>query len=304
MKKWFFSSILALSLLLPSCTPVVSQQLIKSKIQNVSMVKDNMYDNHNAFVDESKYSLEKILESVEVLKHEVTYKIDYEDLEGKLKSITKKTRSLGSGVVIEKKEGKAYILTNDHVTQGNSTFNFKLPDSSKLVKTIKVSEKTYIVKNWFIFKTQVEAKKVASDIYLDVALLEVKDSKDFKKFPYKIGNSDDLRAGDFVWVIGNPLGIEDYTLKGNVSKKSYGNPHNFMIGCDVQPGHSGGAVVAIRDGEYELVGLVEATLARPTDDKAIDALAGYGFAIKINPIMNLVDNYFYFDSLKIVKEPN
>lgn len=303
MKKLVFRGLLALSLLLSPCTPAVAQQLVKPKVQQVSIVKDGMYDNHNSFVDESKYSLEEILESVEMIEHEITYKVDYTDLEGKLNSTTKKQSMFGSGVVIEKKDGKAYILTNKHILEESTSLNFQLPKSYKFIKAEKVSERTYIIKNWLLFKKQIDVKEVASNSRLDIALLEADDSKDFKKFPYKIGNSDDLSAGDFVWVMGNPLGIEDYTLKGNVSKEDYNNnPNYFMIGCDVQPGYSGGIVVAVRDGKYELVGLVTATLVRPTDDKTVDVLSGYGVALKINPIMDLIDNYF--NSLKLVEEPS
>lgn len=296
MKKLLFRGLLALSLLLPIYTPAVSQQILKPKVEHVKIIKDGMYDNHNAYVDESKYSLEDILESVETIEHEISYQIDYTDLEGKLNSTTKKVKMFGSGVVIEKKDNKAYILTNNHVVEENKPLNFKLPDSYKFVKAKKVSEKISIVKNWLIFQTRTNAEKVVSNSSLDMALLEVDDSKAFKKFPYKVGNSNDLRVGDFVWIMGNPLGIEDYTLKGNVSKTKYDSSNYFMIGCAVQPGYSGGIVVAIRDGEYELVGLVTATLVRPDKD-SVDALSGYGIALKINPLMNLINGYF--DSLKL-----
>lgn len=291
MKKLIFCGALALSLLFSPYQPVFSKQDVKPVTQQVCIIQDNMYDDHNSFVDESKYSLEKILESVEIIEHETTYLINYKDWEGKAYSTIKSTKVMGSGVVIEKKDGKAYILTNNHVV-GNQDLDVILPEFYTLVDTKKVDEKVYVVKNK-IFKKQIDAKVVTLDEILDMALLEVADSKDFQKFPYKIGNSDDLRAGDFVWVVGNPLGLEDYTLKGNVSKKDYpGDKDFFMIGCDVQPGYSGGVVVAIRDGKYELVGLVSATMIRSTFDGSVDPLGGYGIAIKISPIIKKVNDYF------------
>lgn len=288
MKKLILSSALALSLLFSPYT-FASEQTLKPKNQIVqTIIKDGMYDDHNAFVDESKYSLEKILESVELIQMDVEYTVTYETPEGKTTE-TKTAQAFGSGVVIEKKDGKAYILTNNHVTEAD------LPDKTpEGYKIDKVSERVYITKGKIIPK-EISAKKVAADKTLDVAILELEDSNDyFKKFPYKIGNSDDLRPGDFVWIAGNPLGLEDYVLKGNVSKASYPSEKDlFMIGCDVQPGYSGGIVIAIRDGEYELVGLVVATLIRPVKEQEPmpDALGGYGIAIKINPIMKLFNDY-------------
>lgn len=290
MKKLLVTGALVLSLLFPSYTISNAKPETKQKSQLESVIiKDGMYDNHNAFVDESKYSLEKILESVEMIGCTVGYSIDYTDENGKAVSKTEEVNVLGSGIVVEKKAGKAYLLTNCHIT--DVEFPYKLPETAKIRETYR---KVYIIKDGLFFRETIDAEKVASDKNLDVALLEVKDSKDFKKFPYKIGNSDELSPGDFVWIAGNPHGLEDYVLKGNVSKKNYPSNHNwFMIGCDVQPGYSGGAVIAIRDGKYELVGVVVATLIRPGTEKdpMADALGGYGIAIKINPAMKVLNDY-------------
>lgn len=291
MKKLLVTGALVLSLLLPPYSLGSDKKETKQKQQlETIVIKDGMYDDHNAFVDESKYSLEKILESVEMIGCDVGYVLEYTDEDGKLVSKTEKIRIIGSGIVIEKKDGKAYIITNSHIT--DVEFSYQIPEG---VKIKEVYRKLYVLKDKTLYVDEIDAKKVASDKNLDVALLEVKDSKNFKKFPYKIGDSDDLRPGDFVWIAGNPHGLEDYVLKGNVSKKVYPADSDwFMIGCDVQPGYSGGAVVAIRDGEYELVGLVVATLIRPGSEKeySVDYLGGYGIAIKINPVMKLVNDYF------------
>lgn len=291
MKKLLVSGAVALSLLFSPFTVTAAEQ--KQDTQQVSIIKDGMYDNHNAFVDESKYSLEKILESVEIIGHDVEYTLSYETLDGKIYSANKQISTRGSGVVIEKKDGKAYILTNNHLTEEFVPVNLNIDTPCKWLRLEKTSDRVYIVKRGIHYESKVTAKVLVSDSSLDIALLEVADSASFKKFPYKIGNSDDLRPGDFIWVVGNPLGLEDYTLGGDVSKLDYpSNSDWFMIGTSVQSGYSGGAVIAIRDGEYELVGIVVATLIRPDDDSSMyDALGGYGIAIKINPAMKIVEKY-------------
>lgn len=295
MKKLLVGSALILSLLLPpyslSSTPQQDQKF--QQLESL-VINDGMYDDHNAFVNEAEYSLEKILESIEIICCDVNYSVEYKDKDGNNVSKNVGYRLIGSGVVIEKKDGKAYIITNFHVTDFQVT-DFELPYDGGGVKVKELSRRIYVFKDEGGYRKEVGAKRVAFDKNLDVAVLEVNDSEDFKKFPYKIGNSDDLRPGDFVWIAGNPHGLEDYVLKGNVSKKDYPGWYDwFMIGCDVQPGYSGGAVIAIRDGRYELVGLVVATLVRSggEQEEMTDPLGGYGLAIKINPIMNFVDDYF------------
>lgn len=289
MKKLLVTGALVLSLLFPSYSISGAKQETKQGSQLESVViEDGMYDDHNAFVNESKYSLEKILESVELIGCEAGYTITFTDQDGKVTKQETVLRSIGSGVVIEKKDGKAYVITNNHVTK--MAFPNEMPEGTIVTQNYL---NIYVLKEGSFSINNIKAEKVASDPDLDVALLEVKDSLDFKKFPYKIGNSDDLRPGDFVWVAGNPLGLTDYVLKGNVSKTEYSNDARyFMIGCNVEPGYSGGAVIAIRDGEYELVGLVVATLIRQGNTTNIDTIGGYGIAIKINDAMKVVNDYF------------
>lgn len=279
VKNFLASSILAFSLALqPSLG-------LSQPVQQISAVKDGLYDNHNTFVDESKMSLDAILESVEVISHTTTYHIVYEDLQGQIFDFYHSVSSGGSGVVIDKKDGKAYILTNNHLIDSVTLYNFKLDGSFKNLKIEKVGDKVYVLKDGYY----VDADIYALDSVADAAIISVDDSSGFKKFPYQIGNSDDLHSGDFVYIIGNPLGLVDYVIDGNVSLVDY--PYNsdwFMINCGVQPGFSGGAVVAVRDGEFELVGLVSATLVRSVGEgESVDALGGYGIAVKINKFLEL-----------------
>lgn len=292
MKKLIFSSVLAFSLLIPSFNADIAKQTPKPEVQLVEIIKDGMYDNHNSFVDESKYSLDDVLESVERIYYQFDCKFSYKTLSGVTisRSITKSF--LGSGVVIEKRGGKAYVLTNSHVVKKDISGYLPLPVLHYDLKIYDVTEQVFVLKNGKMWKQKMPAKIIGLNEISDIALLEFEDFKSFKKFPYKIGNSDNLRIGDFVWVVGNPAHIEDYTLKGNISKLV--DNEKFMIGCDIQPGYSGGAVIAIKDGEYELIGLVSAVMKRPSmyQDITEDTLGSYGFAIKINIFKDLMDDYF------------
>lgn len=297
MKKILLGGILALSMFLGYPVNTAVSEPIKTQTKQIQIIKDGMYDNHNTFVDESQFSLEKILESVEDVVHTVRYMVSYETLEGHVISYDLDYSSTGTAVVIEKEEGYAYLLTNYHVI-GTKQPEVKIDQPTKWVKVEKVVDKLYIEKDYGYYPVYYEAEIVVGNQDLDAALIRVDDSREFKKFPYKIGNSDDLRPGDFIWVVGNPVGLVDYVLGGHVSSTNYfGYTNWFMIGCDIQPGYSGGPVIAIRDGEYELVGLVNAVMVRDLPPGRLpDTLGSYGIAIKINPVMVMVNDYF--DSIR------
>jgi len=296
MKKLILSGALILSLMMPSYASKTVADQIKPKPEIVNIIKDGKYDNHNGFVDESKFSLEEIANSVELVVHMTTYNVTYETMDGYIDTITIETGGMGTGIVIEQKDGKTYLITNNHVVADHE-FDFsnpmvQPPGPIKRYMVEKVEDRVYIEKGWM---EEFDAKVVATDSTLDIALLEVENTDNFKKFPYKIGKSRELELGDFVFGIGNPLGLKDYTLNGYISKKHYDtNPNWFMLDFEAQPGFSGGAIIGIKDGEYELVGVCVAGLIRygvPPDQMA-DALAGYSIAIEIDPIMKLVNKYF------------
>ena len=163
-------------------------------------------------------------------------------------------RSLGSGVIVDYRKGKLYILTNSHVVQ-NSKF-------------IKVR-----------FDRQIEkrARLVGADPKTDVAVLEV-DDKDIPNPASRIarlGDSDKLKVGQLVIAIGNPYGLERTVTVGVISalKRAIGiTQYESFIQTDaaINPGNSGGPLVNIRG---EVIGINTAILAEGQ---------GLGFAIPIN----------------------
>ncbi|MDW8095643.1 MAG: Do family serine endopeptidase [Aquificaceae bacterium] len=163
-------------------------------------------------------------------------------------------RSLGSGVIVDYRKGKLYILTNSHVVQ-NSKF-------------IKVR---------FDRQTEKRARLVGADPKTDVAVIEV-DDKDIPNPASRIarlGDSDKLKVGQLVIAIGNPYGLERTVTTGVISalKRAIGiTQYESFIQTDaaINPGNSGGPLVNIRG---EVIGINTAILAEGQ---------GLGFAIPIN----------------------
>jgi Do/DeqQ family serine protease len=175
----------------------------------------------------------------------------------------------GSGVIIS---NDGYIITNNHVIDGADEIEVTTNDD----KTFK-------------------AKLVGTDAATDIALLKV-DGKGLHVLPF--GDSDNLKVGQWVLAVGNPLNLTSTVTAGIVSavgrgdlSTGYGRYKNSMpqekiesyIQTDaaVNPGNSGGALVNTRG---ELVG-INAALVSETG-----SYIGYSFAIPINIAKKVVSD--------------
>jgi len=164
--------------------------------------------------------------------------------------------SLGTGFILS---ADGYIVTNNHVVQGADEVVVKMRDG-----------------------TEMQAKIIGTDPKLDVALLKVK-GKNLKTV--KIGNSDQLRVGDWVVAIGNPFGLSQTVTAGIVSAKGRvigSGPYDDFIQTDaaINPGNSGGPLF---NSKGELVGINTAIYSRSGGNN------GIGFAIPINLARPILD---------------
>lgn len=160
----------------------------------------------------------------------------------------------GSGVIIST---DGYIVTNNHVVGEADEILVKLNDNRE-------------------FKGRI----IGCDETTDLALIKI-DGKNLPTIP--IGNSDDLKIGQWVLAVGNPFNLTSTVTAGIVSAKARSlgaNGIESFIQTDaaINPGNSGGALV---NEKGELVG-INAMLYSNTGN-----FNGYGFAIPTT-IMNKV----------------
>jgi Do/DeqQ family serine protease len=176
-------------------------------------------------------------------------------------------RGLGSGVIIDAKEG--YVVTNNHVVD----------QADEIIITLKDGR-------------QIEAKKLGSDADSDIALLQI-DADDLTEII--ISDSDKLRVGDFAIAIGSPFGLGQTVTSGIVSAlgRSGLNIENYedFIQTDaaINSGNSGGALVNLRG---ELIGINTAILG-PNGGNV-----GIGFAIPSNMMHNLAKQIIEFGEVR------
>jgi len=184
----------------------------------------------------------------------------------------------GSGVVYKKTGGKAYVVTNHHVVEGATKLEVSFSDGTKI-----------------------PAKLLGSDVWTDLAVLEV-DADKIKKVA-EFGDSDRLKMGEPVIAIGNPLGA---TFSGSVTQGIISglkrtipvdinedglidwNAEVLQTDAAINPGNSGGALINIAG---QLIGINSMKIAQ-------NAVEGIGLSIPINSARPIIDDLEKFGTVK------
>jgi serine protease Do len=174
----------------------------------------------------------------------------------------------GSGVVFEKKGGKAHIITNFHVIEGAQKLEVALPSGEK-----------------------VEASVLGYDQFTDLAVLEIDGSS--VTTVAELGDSSTLRVGEPAIAIGNPLGLEfsRTVTQGIISSLQRSMPMDLdsdgqddweldvlQTDAAINPGNSGGALVNIKG---QVIGINTLKISK-------EGIEGLGFAIPINDVKTIV----------------
>ncbi|MBI5446302.1 MAG: DegQ family serine endoprotease [Deltaproteobacteria bacterium] len=159
-----------------------------------------------------------------------------------------KTPSLGSGFILDT---DGHILTNAHVIENAEEVLVKLSDEHEF-----------------------KAKVIGTDARTDIALIKV-EAEGVKLTPAELGDSDEIKVGDWVLAVGNPFGYSHTVTAGIISAKERvigSGPYDSFLQTDaaINPGNSGGPLFDLRG---KVVGINTAIVAGGT---------GIGFAIPVN----------------------
>ncbi|MFD1629595.1 Do family serine endopeptidase [Pseudopedobacter beijingensis] len=210
----------------------------------------------------------------------------FEDFFGRRMRPQSNTPSMGkgSGVIVT---DDGYIMTNNHVVDNADKIEVILTD-----------------------KRVLQAKVIGKDKNTDLALIKVEASN----LPVvKLGNSDDVKVGEWVLAVGYPLTLESTVTAGIVSAKARQigilaqdnvDPNNYdpqnppvnssiesFIQTDavINRGNSGGALV---NTNGELIGINSAIASQS------GVYEGYGFAIPVNLAKKVMDDFIKFGEVK------
>ena len=169
--------------------------------------------------------------------------------------------SSGSGFILTK---DGYIVTNYHVVESGKTVKVTLYDNT-----------TY------------DAQIIGGDADYDIAVLKI-EGTDFQAVT--VGDSSQLKVGDHVTAIGNPLGELTFSMSEGIASSVNrainvdGTPFNMIqVTCAINPGNSGGPLF----NEYgEAVGIVSAKYS----SYSTTTVEGLGFAIPINDVLSMIED--------------
>ncbi|HVE85748.1 MAG TPA: trypsin-like peptidase domain-containing protein [Myxococcales bacterium] len=154
----------------------------------------------------------------------------------------------GSGVIID---SRGMVLTNNHVVQDAVLIRVTLDDGRSF-----------------------DAETVGRDPATDVALIRLKGK--LENLPMaRLGDSDAMRVGDWVFAIGNPFGLASSVSLGIISAKARnitGGQYDEFLQTDaaINPGNSGGPLFNLRG---DVIGINTAIAGNAT---------GIGFAVPAN----------------------
>lgn len=173
-----------------------------------------------------------------------------------MQPIPRERDAMGSGFIIS---ADGYVLTNNHVVNKADKITVRLSDQREL-----------------------SAKLIGTDERSDLALLKI----NANNLPtVSIGNSDNLRVGDWVLAIGSPFGFDYSATQGIVSAKGRSLPRDNYVSfiqtdVAINPGNSGGPLFNLNG---EVVG-INSQIFSPSGGSV-----GLSFAIPIKGAMHVVE---------------
>lgn len=271
----FISGIAGATLVIGTCfgVPSIKSKLIENTKETSGSITTST-QNSASLVNISDYSntaisvAEKSLPSVVGIT--VTYQIS--SIFGGRSS----GEATGSGIIVSE---DGYIVTNNHVISSESSSYFA------------ITEATGIKVNLYNDKESYEATVVGTDAYTDLAVLKIEKSG---LTPATLANSTDVKVGEFVMAVGNPLGMDYSVTSGIVSAvnreiESDGTTFTaIQTDAAINSGNSGGALV---NSNGEVIGI-------NTMKFAGDGVEGIGFAIPISSATSVIEQLIEFQTVK------
>lgn len=170
-------------------------------------------------------------------------------------------RGTGSGFIIS---SDGLILTNAHVVNGADEITVRLTDDREF-----------------------RGKVLGLDTQTDIAVVKI----NAKDLPYvRLGNSDNVKVGEWVAAIGSPFGLTNSVTAGIVSAKSRNLPDENLVpfiqtDVAINPGNSGGPTF---NAAGQVIGINSSIASTAASSDSAGSI-GIGFAIPSNLVKRVAD---------------
>ena len=190
------------------------------------------------------------------------------------RTIAQNARQYGEGVVLVKTPNgqgsgfiinpQGYLITNYHVIARETRI------------TIVVFSKTG---TGFEQRHYKKTRIVAMNPFSDLALLKIEETDDEFQYVY-LGNMSEIKTGDQVFAIGNPLGLTRTVSQGIVSttNRNFEGQLYIQTTTDINPGNSGGPLFNLKG---QVVGVTS---------MGYIYLGGLNFAIPVDVVKRFIEN--------------
>ena len=272
----FLSGIVGASLVLGTCfgVPSIKSKLFSTGLSSTTSQLSTSSSNTSNLVDISNYSDTATAVASKVLPSVVGITVTYQ-----INSIfgSGTQEGTGSGIIISE---DGYILTNNHVVASSDRSSY-----------YAIQEATGVKVNLYQDDQTYDATIVGTDAITDLAVLKIDKNG---LIPATLGNSENVKVGEFVMAIGNPLGMDYSVTTGVVSAldrsvSSDGVTYKaIQTDAAINSGNSGGALV---NANGEVIGINTMKLAG-------NGIEGIGFAIPISSTTNIINQLMKGEEVK------
>lgn len=287
------------TILVPFISGVLGASLIMGICFGVPSIKSNILNNSTISIEKESNSIANSLSSNSEYNAKLIDLAEYSETavavaEASLPSVvgitvtynvssfggTTEASATGSGVIISE---DGYIITNNHVINSeSSSYYYQVTEATGIKVHLygDADDKLY------------DATVVGSDKSTDLAVLKI-DAEGLSSI--EIGDSDNLRVGEFVMAVGNPLGLDSSVTCGIISAldrevdDDEGNTYvTIQTDAAINSGNSGGALI---NSKGQLIGINSLKLSG-------DGIEGIGFAMPINSSMTIINQLIEFGTVK------
>ncbi|MEX0681824.1 MAG: trypsin-like peptidase domain-containing protein [Balneolales bacterium] len=211
----------------------------------------------------------------------------------------------GSAIIIHNRNNKIALITTAHtITSPDTLYEYYSSDSIYLQSiSVRSNQVNWLYDAQFMGIFEVLAIDPIADLAVigtGIDDLELQDSmkKDFPVIPYPLGNSENLRSGAFVYLLGYPRGYQTVT-SGIVSQPNRDRYGSFVTDVLFNPGFSGGLFVAIDGGipAFEWIGIARsasvsrAWVLKPDEEKATKQASQFPYEDEIYAVQESYIDY-------------